>query len=554
MHRIVAAAAVFTIGLSAAPSFAQGPPDECGELVLHNGRIVTLDARDTIASSVVIRNGMISAVGAGRAIPRHAPCAAVIDLRGRTAVPGLIDNHSHIMAVGLRPGYDVRFDRVFRVAEMQQAIRDRAKAVPAGAFITAIGGWHPNQLSERRMPNGAELEAAVSDHPVFVALGFAGPGAANAKATTFLASKGVVVGDDGAIAAGAQTIAAFNALRAMQTPEDMQRGMLDALQYAATLGLTTHHENGGGWPANVEGAEGRAQLGNGGSNELHPFTAYAPLLALHRERKLPARMRIFFSARDTHPDLTFLKQRLRNQFRDFGDDWMRVSGMGEWISSGPFDDPPPTYEAAARLVAQAGWAYQQHTAGPKDARAMTDIWEKVNVTIPLAPLRWNLAHAPGMDRDTLERLKKLGVGVGVGGNRYLTGTPGTPGPPFRMIVDSGIPTGYGIDGGNITPVSPWIGVYYMVTGKNAAGQVIEPGQQLTRIEALRMFGARNGWFTKEENALGSIEVGRLGDIVVLSDDVLDPAKVSDEALKRVSSVLTVVGGRIVHDAGVLGRN
>ncbi len=539
---------VLFVALTAAPALAQGPPDECGELVLHNGRIVTLDARNTIASSVVIRHGVITAVETGRGIPRHSGCATVVDLRGRTAVPGLIDNHSHIMAVGLRPGYDVRFDRAFTIPEMQQAIRARAQTVPVGAFMTGIGGWHPNQLAERRMPTGAELEAAAADRPVFVALGFAGPGAANAKAKAFLSSKGVVVGDDGAIAAGAQTIAAFNALRATQTPEDMKRSMLDALNYAASLGLTTHHENGGGWPANVEGAEGRAQLGNGGSNELHPFTAYEPLVALHRERRLPVRMRIFFSARDTHPDLTFLRQRLNNQFRDFGDDWMRISGMGEWISSGPFDEPPPTYEAAARLVARAGWAFQQHTAGPKDARAMTDIWEKVNAATPLAPLRWNLAHAPGMDRDTLERLKKLGVGVGVGGNRYLTGMPGTPGPPFRMIVDSGVPTGYGIDGGNITSLSPWVGIYYMVTGRNAAGQIIEANQQLTRIEALRMFGTRNAWFTKEEGALGSIEVGKLGDVAVLSGDVLDPAKVSDDELKRVSSVLTVVGGRIVHDA------
>ena len=94
----------------------------------------------------------------------------------------------------------------------------------------------------------------------------------------------------------------------------------------------------------------------------------------------------------------------------------------------------------------------------------------------------------------------------------------------------------------------------MVTGKNAAGQVVEDGQQLTRIEALRMFGTLNAWFTKEERTLGSIEVGTLGDVAVLSDDVLDPAKVSDEALKRVSAVLTVVGGRVVHDAGALGRN
>jgi predicted amidohydrolase YtcJ len=549
----IAAAAVLAAVLSAPPLFAQNRTDECGELVLHNGKIVTLDSRNAIASSVTIRNGVIAAVGTGRGIPRHTACATVIDVRGRTVLPGLIDNHAHIIAVGLRPGYDTRLDRAFSIAEVQQALQARSKTVPPGAFVTAIGGWHTNQLRERRLPTAAELDAAVPNHPVFVALAFAGPASTNRLGKAVFESKGVSVGADGGMTAGAQTIAAMNALRATQTFEDQKRGMLDALNYAARLGLTTHMDNAGGWPPGVEGAEGIAVLGSGGSNEMHPFTSYEPLLALHREGKLPVRMRIFFASRDLTPDLTFLKQRLNNQFREFGDDWMKVSGIGEWITSGPFTEPPPIYEAAVRLVAERGWSYQQHTAGPADGRAMTAVWEKVNASIPLAPLRWNLAHVPGIDPQTVDRLKKMGVGVGVGGNRYLAGTAATPGPPFRMIVNSGIPTGYGVDGGNISPNSPWVHVHYMVTGKNAAGEVIEPGQQITRMEALRLFGSANAWFTKEENRLGSIEVGKLGDIAVLSDDVLDPAKVSDEALKRVSSVLTIVGGRIVHDAGIFRR-
>jgi hypothetical protein len=101
---------------------------------------------------------------------------------------------------------------------------------------------------------------------------------------------------------------------------------------------------------------------------------------------------------------------------------------------------------------------------------------------------------------------------------------------------------------------PWLEIYYMVTGKNAAGELINAGQQITRLEALRLYTANNGWYTHEEDRLGTIEAGKLGDIVVLSDDYFDPARVPDESLKRLKSVLTIVDGRIVYDAtGSPGR-
>jgi predicted amidohydrolase YtcJ len=546
---------VLVIGvLAALPAFAQRGGDECPEIVLHNGKISTLDPRDTVASSIVIRDGRFAAVGTGRGIPKHGGCALVIDLRGRRVVPGLVDNHSHIVSLGLRPGYDTRLETAFNIAEVQQAIRNRARTVPAGGFITAIGGWHTNQIAEKRLPTGAELDAADSTHPVLVALAFAGPASVNGLGRAWLQGKGVTVGADGAIAANAPTLAAFNALRAVQTLEDQKRTTLDSLNYAASLGLTTHQDKGGGWPAKVEGAEGLAQLGNGGSNELDPFTGYDALLALYREGKLKmGRMRIFFSSRDQTADLVFLRQRVNNQFRDFGDDWMKVSGIGEWGTAWSFNTPPPpaNYEAAMRLVAEKGWAFTQHTGGIEDLEAIVPIWERVNQRTPLAPLRWNLEHVPGITKELLERLKAIGVGTGVGGNRYLSGAPGTKGAPFKMIVDSGIHTGYGDDGANISPLNPWLHFHYLVTGKNSGGQVIEPNQQLTRIEALRLWGSQNAWFTKEEDKMGSIEIGKFADLAVLSADVLDASQVSDEAIKRITSVLTLVDGKVVHDSGVL---
>jgi len=542
---------------------AQERKADCDELVLYDGKIATMDPHDAIASSVVIRSGQITAVGAGRGVPRHDACAEVIDLRGRTAIPGLIDSHDHFVTLSRRPGNDTRLDTATSIAEVQKAIRDRAMTVKPGGWITAIGGWNPVQLAEKRLPTLAELDAAAPNHPVFVFPGLVGPSSTNSLGKAFLQGKGVTVGADGGIASGGAlnpSIAALNALRPMQTFEDLKRTALDAMTYALSFGLTTHQDQGGGAPpANyAPGPEfGTAPAWQGqleiatNSSALDPFTGYDHLLALHREGKLSVRLRIFFYVKDLQPDLPFLTQRLNNQFLDFGDDWIRVSGIGEWATSGDLRSPPPFYEKALRLMAEKGWSYSQHTTALEDQRAITEAWERVNAATPIAALRWDLDHAVGIDAQTLNRLKAIGAGVSASG-AYLGGVPGRA-APLRTLLQSGIRFGYGSDGGSVAPLPPWLHMYYIVTGKNSEGVVVNPGQTLTRMEALRRYTIANAWFTKDEDKLGSIEVGKLADLAVLSDDFLDPARVPDEAIKHLSSVMTIVGGKIVYDTGALSR-
>ncbi len=147
----------------------------------------------------------------------------------------------------------------------------------------------------------------------------------------------------------------------------------------------------------------------------------------------------------------------------------------------------------------------------------------------------------------LNRLKALGGGVSLTGWRYLAGTPEQNGPPFRMIMTNGIHAGMSSDGMQIAPMNPWLHMYYATTGLNARQRLINGGQQITRQEALKLYTASNGWFLREEKQIGTIEPGKLADVVVLSDDYFT---VPDEKLKKIRSVLTMVGGRIVHDAGL----
>jgi predicted amidohydrolase YtcJ len=530
-------------------------PDTCQELVLYGGRIATMDAGDTIAASIVIRDDRIAAVSAAAAVPPHSACARLINLRGRLVIPGLIDTHDHPSYFTARPGYDVRLDGAASIADLQRSIRARAATVDRGAWVTSLGGWSVAPLAEKRMPSAAELDAAAPDHPVLLMI--AGQGVTNTRGKAWLAARNVPVGASGMLA-GPDSIAALNALRATMTFEDQKRTIRDLLAYYASMGVTTHIDNGGPRPP-MPALARVSRTSDGGLNTLDPATGYLPQLALDREGRLPGRLRVLFYSFDLTTELPLLRSRLDNQMMGLGNDWIRVAGVGERIAGG--DGPgdaewdatgraTPQYEAAVRLVAQRGWSLQQHSTALEDARRHVDLWERVNADVPLAPLRWTLAHVRGIDRPTLDRLKALGVGVSITGTRYMS-EGDRPGPPIRTIVGSGIRAGYGSDNPTAPPTNPWLHMYAIVTGRNYANRLIEGDETLDRTQALRLYTASGAWFSRDEDRLGSIEAGKLADVVVLSDDFLDASRVPDEAIKRLHSILTIVGGRIVHDSGQL---
>jgi predicted amidohydrolase YtcJ len=541
--------AFFLTALAAASASAQPSPSNCAgsrDLRLVNGKIATMDGKNSIVSEVTIQNGVFTAVGRGGG--RVSPCTKTIDLKGRTAVPGLVDNHNHILLLGLRPGYDTRLETAASIADVQAIIRARAKAVPAGGFITAMGGWNFVQFAEKRMPTLAELDAADTDHPVIVYHSFTGPAAVNTKAKAFFSNRNIAVSDTGAIAINAPSIAALNALRSIQTFNDQIRGTMDALAYSASVGVTTDVDMGAflnpGLPDIQESFTADTLA------TFSPFTMYNPIAAIHRDGKvqMPVRVRVFFLSMDTRPDIPMLKQRLLNNFKEFGDDMLRLSGVGEFATSWPlFGNAPPTnYQTALEFIAKQGWAFQQHSLSPAEDKLTIETFEAVNKTTPIADLHWSIAHAPRIDAATIARFKAIGAGFAIHPFTYLAGQPGA-GPPVRTIVESGIHAGAGSDSAQISTLDPWLMIYFMVTGKNSSGVAINGDQTIDRVKALRLYTADNGWFLHEENKLGSIEVGKLGDVTVLSADYFDPAKVSDDGIKKLTSVLTVVDGKVVHE-------
>lgn len=410
-----------------------------------------------------------------------------------------------------------------------------------------MGGWVPEQFAERRLPTLQELDAAAANNPVILYQTFVGPAAVNTRARQFFAAKNIAVSDTGLIAMGPSALGALNALRAVQTFADRKQGALDAMAYSASMGVTTNVDMGAFVIPGTPNTDASAQMDTLASDD--PFRMHDALLALNREGKVSTRLRIFYLSMDKQPQVSLIAGRVLNSSPGFGDDLVRISGIGEFVTQWPLfkGDFPTNYQAALTLVAQHGWPFQQHTLSAREDAFTIESFRKINETIPIADLRWSIAHVPELTGENLAAAKALGIGLALHGFRYLSGSK-RGGPPYRMIVESGIKAGAGSDSAQISTLNPWNMMYYMVTGKNAAGILVNDGQTISREQAVRLYTAANGWFLREEDQLGSIEPGKLADLVVLDRDFFNPAAVPDDAIRGVRPAMTIVGGRIIYEA------
>jgi predicted amidohydrolase YtcJ len=523
-----AAAAGFVVGNRLAsrvqaqvPGGRAAPAAPAPDLLLVNGRIHTMDPANRVVSQLLIRGGRFAAVG--NDVGKPAGLEA-IDLRGRTVVPGIVDAHNHIVLVGNRPGWHTPLEHVFTISDAVAALKARAGSVPSGGIITSIGTISALQFAEGRLPNLSELDAV--GRAVYLQ-GAQGGTRTNSLGRAWLAERGVSTGEDGALGGQAAGPALQALRRELLTPDTRMRTALDALNYYARLGITTH-KDAGAFHAD-EPAPGIASE--------NTYTMHQPFLALHREARMPVRLRIDFLHQDppnANPPLPTLSQRLRNSFPFFGDEWIRTGGIGEFTGGG-ID--------GLRAIARAGWRAEDHALNLKGAEALIASREAVNAEIPITTLRWVISHIPAFTPQLADRAHALGMGVLVGWGPLRAGT--NVGPPYRMLTKHPIRVGYHSDGGDITLINPWLNLYTIVTGRNLAGQPILGEETLTREEALRLATADTKWFIGEED-VGSIEVGCHADLAVLDRDYF---KVPDEELKRIASVLTIVGGNVVHDAG-----
>ena len=512
-----------------------------GDLVLTNGQILTIDPDDSIVSSVRIRQDRI--LGVGNDVGIQA-CDQVIDLEGRTVVPGLQNNHMHYLRAGMRPGHAISgAETATTIAEVQSLIAARAAGLPPADdsldgtdFITILNAWSPRQFAEDRPPTLAELDEAAPEHAVYL-MGYPfGPAVTNSIGKQFFEAAGIAVTDEGVLTVqpgNFDSLAhqAYFRLQEDHTLEDKQRSLRDLMRYSNTVGLSTVLEGGGGFP---------------GTGAFDEYNDYDAIMALWREGELTVRIRAHIQAWVTADSgIEAIQQRVDNTFNRLGDDMFKIIGFGENIvwETTPIQ-PLGLFVEAFTIAAENGWLVHQHSIDVEELEIHTTAFEIVNETYPIADLHWNLSHVQEIDDGILQRLKAIGAGVAVQMHYYHGNfTMGDLGPPYRTILDSGVNMSAGSDA---TAFSPWVWIYHMTTGNTSYGDPILADQAITRMEALRATTLGTAWDALEEDNLGSIEPGKLADIVVLSADYLT---ISDEELRQLKSVLTLIGGEIVYSDG-----
>jgi len=537
--------------------------DLIADTILTDGKIVTLDSKDTIAAAIAIRNDRILAVGTANDIKKlSGPRTKTIDLKGQTVIPGLIDSHIHAIRAGLTFSTTLDWSGIKNIKEAMENIKEAAHTSPPGSWIMVLGGWNKDQFAEHRPPTAKELEEAAPDHPVYVqhlydfaVLSPLAMKTLNISAESKIPPAGKVEVDStgkptGVITAGGNvpTLARLAGRLPKPNRKDQIAGthkFFRALNRSAVTGILD-------------------EVG-GGLSSAH----YRPLFDIWRSGQLSVRVRFDVMSQKRGHELEDVQGMMQLIPPRWGDSWLRILGLGEilvWgVHDGSVNATKPftaTPEAKKALLQFATWAAQNsytvhiHASSNHSAEAILDIFEQVNKVHPITKLRWAIVHIEDATDQTLHRMKALGMGYAVqdrlyyGGNAYMKlhgAEVARRAPPIMTAIRVGLVVGAGTDSIAVSPYNAFISLHWLVTGKTLTGQSTRgPDQLPSRLEALKMYTWNSAWLTYEENKRGSLEVGKFADLAVLDGDYLT---VPVDDISKITSQLTMVGGKIVYASG-----
>src|SRR5688572_6940429 len=530
-------------------SFLQAQQPQA-DVILSNGKIVTVDERFTIAQAVAVAGDRIVAVGTNQDVSRLAgPSTRRIDLRGRTVLPGLIDNHMHLLRYGTTWKYEVRWDGVATRKAALDLLRARTSQVKAGEWIYNLGGWAVEQFSDDAKPfTREELDKVAPDHPVFLQASYY-EAYLNSRALQALGidqnpGANGVVKDAAGRPTGRISEEGFRALvNKLPTAEgaDLEASSLGMIKDLNRSGLTAF--GSAGCEADVLPIYRR--WADQGQLNVRVFCITSP-------------------GGGGNPDaVTQLLPRIAQMKLFQGDSYINHHAYGEGVY-GALSDPMFRHREQTRAqdleqwrritmeIAKHGLPLHVHTNFTETIDAFLDQIEAVDKEYPIRNLRWALAHVNQINASQLERMKKLGMYAAVHPWAVINGAIMHEGfghgaddmPPLATIQRSGITWGLGSDGTAANQFLPMTALAFAVTGKMAGGlKVIN--QTIDREDALIAYTRKNAYFVFRENDLGSIQPGKLADLVVLDRDYLT---VPADQIKDLRPVMTVVGGKLVYDS------
>jgi predicted amidohydrolase YtcJ len=554
---------------------AAAPPARPADLVVLNGKVLTVDPGLRVAEAVAIGEGSFVAVGTNDDIrPLVGDRTRVIDAAGKTVVPGLIDSHVHALGVAESEARGA-FRDLRNIAAIQSWFREKTAALPEGEWVWSPRVF-PTRLAERRLPTREELDAASPRHPAVV-------DAAYAFVLNTAALRAASIGPETPAPPGGAIVK-----DAEGRPTGLLRnvgGMLDKYQPAARperllAALDEVHRR-----YNQVGITSVIERGA----DLAGYRAYERLRAQGPPR-VRATVTLRVASDGTVEGTERFIRSLPFRFGD-GDDWLRVGplkivadggilagtaymrapygpqaaalyGVAEPGYRGFLTLPPEKIHAVVRTGHRHGWQMIAHVTGDAGVDAVLDAFAAADADRPVRERRFTLLHAYFPSPDTARRAAALGVGVDTQPAWYYKDADALlPAlgrqrlEPFIGLAEwlrAGVTVAlntdhmFGMDpDASLNPYNPFLTLYVAVTRRTEGGQVIGAGQAVSREDALKMMTANAAWMSFEERRKGSIEVGKLGDLAVLSDDYLT---CPPERIREIRAVVTVLGGKVVHEA------
>jgi predicted amidohydrolase YtcJ len=512
--------------LAAAGLCAQSP-----DTILVNGKILSADAAFSTRQALAIRDGKIAATGSTAEIQRLAgPKTRVIDLAGRTMIPGLIDSHMHAIRAALSFATEVNWIGAPSITDAVGRIREAARSKEPGSWLIVAGGWTPQQFRENRLPTQAELVEAAPSNPVYVQLGY---GWAMLTPLALQALK--INGDaDAPLHGKLERDAAGKLTGAISGGQDAIISLFDRLPLP-------------NFAQQVEGTRkffrelnrlGLTGVVDPGGNNVTP-QSYEAVFKVWREGHLTLRVAYALCGMTPGKEFDEYKSMLQLLPMGFGDDMLRFNGLGERVTWAMNNNTKPTAEEAEKYFQIVKWAAERGMSVTMHSN--NDVAANVILAI-------------------FERMKALGVGWTVqdanyfGGERFLKqngAAAARRSPPVETAKEIGVAIGAGTDAHRVASYNPFTALQWFLDGKTVGGVALRgPEETPDRADALRFYTQGSAWFAHDETTRGSLEAGKLADLAVLSKDYMT---VPVDQVGGLESLLTMVGGKVVYASGPFAK-
>ena len=537
------------------------------DLILHNARITTLDPQRPDASAIAITNGRVFAIGNDATVMALAtPDTTLINVEGRRLIPGLNDSHTHVIRGGLNFNLELRWDGVRSLADAMAMLREQVTRTPAPQWVRVIGGFSEHQFEEKRLPTLDEINAAAPDTPVFLlhlydrallnraALRAIGYGKDTPDPPGGRIERDQAGNPTGLLLAKPNALILYAALAlGPKLPPDYQRNSTrHFLRELNRLGITSAIDAGGGF-------------------QNYPDD-YAVIRAMHADGELTVRIAYNLFTQNRGGELADFDRWTKLLEPREGDDVLRHNGAGEMLvfSAADFEDfrePRPELpgglegelEDVVRLLVEKRWPFRIHATYDESISRVLDVYEKVNRAVPFDGLHWIVDHAETVSDRNIERIRALGGGIAIQHRMAYQGEAfvarygadaAKHTPPVRRMLAAGVPVGAGTDATRVASYNPWVSLHWLVSGRTVGGLPLYGDDNLVeREQALRLWTHGSAWFSHDEHHKGRLAPGQLADLCVLSTDFMT---VPDAAIPDITSVLTIVGGRIVFADGAFG--